>query len=100
MGIASLPITGGRTSYNRFNILIDLSEHSTCNVKRKKQIINLLCQASLIIWKETPMDHRCAFEAVDKTTMKGIVGKEEKTRVSQLLGGKIVFLGGDFRQLL
>ena len=61
---------------------------------------DLLCQASLIIWEETPMDYRFAFEAVDKTTTKGIVGKEDKTRVSQLLGGKIVFLGGDFRQLL
>ena len=53
----------------------------------------------LIIWNEAPMDHRFAFEAVDKT-MKDIVGKTAVIGSLQLFGGKIVLLGGDFRQVL
>ncbi|KAK9676558.1 hypothetical protein RND81_11G085000 [Saponaria officinalis] len=98
-GIAALLLPGGRTAYSRFEIPIDLFEESTCNVKQKSQLAELLRETSLIIWDEAPMDHRYAFEALDRT-MRDIIGFTDSEAALKLFGGKVVLLGGDFRQVL
>lgn len=57
------------------------------------EIGELLRRAKLIIWDEAPMMHRYCFEALDRT-MRDIL-KSKKS-----FGGKVVVLGGDFRQIL
>ncbi|MCO5609362.1 hypothetical protein L7F22_063588 [Adiantum nelumboides] len=47
--------------------------------------------ASLIIWDETPMTNRYAFEALDRT-MRDIMQSDS------VFGGKVILFGGDFRQ--
>ncbi|KAL7082755.1 hypothetical protein ACP275_14G121300 [Erythranthe tilingii] len=75
-GIASLLLPGGRTTHSRFGLPIIL-----------------LIEAKLIIWDEASMMHRFCFEALDRT-MRSILNSEKP------FGGKVIVLGGDFRQIL
>jgi ATP-dependent DNA helicase PIF1 len=93
-GIASLLIPGGRTAHSRFCIPLNVGECSTCEIDTDDHLANLIRRASLIIWDEAPMMHRHCFEAVDRT-LKDIM-KEDRYP----FGGKVVVLGGDFRQIL
>ena len=47
----------------------------------------------MIIWDEAPMMHRHAFEVLDRM-LQDIMCND------QLFGGKVLLLGGDFRQVL
>ncbi|KAK9683442.1 hypothetical protein RND81_10G141700 [Saponaria officinalis] len=98
-GIAALLLPGGRTAHSRFEIPIELFDNSTCNISHNTQLAELLRETSLIIWDEAPMDHKYAFEALDRT-MKDIIGLRDKEAKSKLFGGKVILLGGDFRQVL
>ncbi|XP_074318340.1 uncharacterized protein LOC141655147 [Silene latifolia] len=98
-GIAALLLPGGRTAHSRFDIPIELFDDSTCNVKQNSQLAELLRETSLIIWDEAPMDHKNAFEALDRT-MRDIVSYTDPDASSKMFGGKVVLLGGDFRQVL
>ncbi|GAU22698.1 hypothetical protein TSUD_138210 [Trifolium subterraneum] len=55
--------------------------------------------SSLFIWDEAPMMNRYCFEAFDRT-MKDLMGKVDKENRNKPFGGKVVVLGGDFRQIL
>ncbi|XP_056697484.1 uncharacterized protein [Spinacia oleracea] len=101
-GIAALLLPGGRTTHSRFEIPIEILENSTCNISRKSQLAELIRHTSLIIWDEAPMDHRFAFEAFEALdrTLRDIMGDKNCESSSKLFGGKVVLLGGDFRQVL
>ncbi|XP_076920615.1 ATP-dependent DNA helicase RRM3-like [Bidens hawaiensis] len=92
-GIASLLLTGGRTAHSRFKIPINLTEDSICSFDPQSKVADLIKQTSLIIWDETPMIHKYAFEAMDRI-FKDILKSDS------LFGGKVVVFGGDFRQIL
>nr|GEX62219.1 ATP-dependent DNA helicase PIF1-like [Tanacetum cinerariifolium] len=93
LGAAANNMTGGRTANSRFKIPINLTTNSMCNIKKQSGPGKLLCQAKLIIWDEASMAKRQAVEAVDRT-MQDITG------VKLSFGGKIMVLGGGFRQIL
>ncbi|GAU39679.1 hypothetical protein TSUD_320920 [Trifolium subterraneum] len=93
-GIAALLILGGRTAHSRFVIPLNVDEYTTCEIGSTDDLAHLIRRANLIIWDEAPMMHRHCFEAVD-TTLKDIM-KEKRFP----FGGKVVVLGGDFRQIL
>ncbi|KAL3627507.1 hypothetical protein CASFOL_028870 [Castilleja foliolosa] len=93
-GIASLLLPSGRTAHSRFKIPIDLTDQSTCHVKKGTHLADLLNQTLLIIWDEAPMSDRRCFECLDKT-LRDITGDPIHP-----FGGKSVLLGGDFRQTL
>lgn len=92
-GAAANNLPGGRTAHSRFKIPINLNNNSVCNISKQSGLAQLLCLAKLIIWDEATMAKRQAVEAVDRT-MQDITG------VSFPFGGKIMVLGGDFRQVL
>ncbi|XP_057451809.1 uncharacterized protein LOC130743584 [Lotus japonicus] len=98
-GIASLLLPGGRTAHSRLSIPISINDISTCNIKQGSQKAELLQKASLIIWDEAPMLNKHCFEALDRT-----LNDLMKTRLNfgydKPFGGKVVVLGGDFRQIL
>ncbi|XP_076943655.1 uncharacterized protein LOC143613970 [Bidens hawaiensis] len=98
-GIASLLLEGGRTAHSRFLIPINLTEDSQCQVKRNTDVSDLLKKTSLIIWDEAPMIHKHAFEALDRT-LKDVMKGDLANTSESLFGGKVVVLGGDFRQIL
>uniref|UniRef100_A0A0R0JM12 ATP-dependent DNA helicase n=1 Tax=Glycine max TaxID=3847 RepID=A0A0R0JM12_SOYBN len=96
-GIASLLLPGGRTAHSRFKIPIPIFEDSTCNIHQGTELAELLNQTSLIIWDEAPMAHKFCFEALDQS-LRDII--TDKSKSSQIFGGKVIVFGGDFRQIL
>ncbi|XP_076890885.1 uncharacterized protein LOC143542109 [Bidens hawaiensis] len=92
-GIASLLLTGGRTTHSRFHIPINLNEDSTCYMDPGTYEAQLLEKTKLIIWDEAPMHHKHGFQALDRS-LKDVLSS------NLLFGGKVVVFGGDFRQIL
>ncbi|CAH1435945.1 unnamed protein product [Lactuca virosa] len=66
-GIAPLLLPGGRTAHSRFILPFELTEDSFCKINPDGDLANLLRKTSLIIWDESPMIHKHAFEALDRT---------------------------------
>jgi ATP-dependent DNA helicase PIF1 len=98
-GIAALLIPGGRTAHSRFSIPIQVDENSTCNIKQGSPLAELIVEAKLIIWDEAPMTHKHCFEAVDRT-FRDILRFCNSENLNLPFGGKVVVMGGDFRQIL
>ncbi|XP_023728646.1 uncharacterized protein LOC111876343 [Lactuca sativa] len=98
-GIASLLLTGGRTTHSRFIIPINLTEDSFCRINPKSDLANLVRKTSLIIWDEAPMVDKHSFEALDRT-LKDILKCIYPTNSNIPFGGKMIVFGGDFRQIL
>ncbi|KAL3651529.1 hypothetical protein CASFOL_004531 [Castilleja foliolosa] len=92
-GIASLLLPSGRTAHSRFKIPLDLTELSTCHIKKGTHLADLK-ETLLVIWDEAPMSDRRCFECLDKT-LRDITNNAEHP-----FGGKSILLGGDFRQTL
>ena len=99
LGISALLLPGGRTDHSRFRIPINPLENATCDIKHGTQLAELISLTSLIIWDEAPMDHRYAFEAVDRS-LKDILSINDLSLTNAPFGGKTILLGGDFRQIL
>ncbi len=55
--------------------------------------------ARLIVWDEAPMAHKHVFEAVNRT-LQHVMGVVDPALKDMLFGGKVVVMGGDFRQIL
>ncbi|KAL6564365.1 hypothetical protein OROMI_015815 [Orobanche minor] len=78
-GIDALLLPGGRTAHSRFGIPFVIHENSDCSIAAGSELAELIIKAKLIIWDEAPM----------------------MNKYYQLpFGGKVVVLGGDFRQIL
>ena len=63
-----------------------------CRVDRNSDTAQLIIAAELIVWDEAPMMHRHVYEYLDRVL-------RDVNRVDALFGGKVVILGGDFRQI-
>jgi len=98
-GIAALLIPGGRTAHSRFGIPIVIDQCSTCGIHPKSPLAELISKTKLIVWDEAPMMHRHCFEALDRS-LRDILRNENNGRLDIPFGGKVVVLGGDFRQIL
>ncbi|XP_057451794.1 uncharacterized protein LOC130743562 [Lotus japonicus] len=98
-GIASLLLPGGRTTHSRFSIPVSINEISTCNLRHGSPKAELLKKASLIIWDEAPMLNKHCFEALDRS-LNDIMKTQSTHGYDIPFGGKVVVLGGDFRQIL
>ena len=92
-GIAATLLDGGRTFHSRFKAPLHVTATSTCNVPVQSPLAELIRRARLIVWDEAPMAHRHLLEALDRT-LRDVVGSD------QPFGGKVLVLGGDFRQIL
>jgi hypothetical protein len=67
---------------------------STCSVSPRDQNGQLLKAAKLLVWDEAPMSHRFLLEALDRTL------RDVMQAPDQPMGGKLLILAGDFRQIL
>lgn len=92
-GIAATLLEGGRTFHSRFKVPVNINDKSTCSISAQSPLAKLIRKAPIIIWDEAPMGHRHWMEALDRS-MRDI------TQVNLPFGGKVVVLGGDFRQVL
>lgn len=98
-GIAATLMPGGRTAHSRFKIPILLDDYSSCAIGHDSDIAELIRRTSLIIWDEAPMQHRYAFECLDRS-VRDIMKSVDPQRYHIPFGGITVLLGGDFRQIL
>lgn len=64
----------------------------SCRIDRNSDTAHLIRAAHLIIWDEAPMMHRHVYQYLD-AALRDVTG------VDALFGGKVVVLGGDFRQI-
>ncbi|EOA12259.1 hypothetical protein CARUB_v10008029mg [Capsella rubella] len=92
-GIAALLLQGGRTAHSRFCIPININEYSMCSIDAESDLAELIRESKLIIWDEAPMMNRYCFETLDRTL-------QDIMKSNRIFGGKVVVLGGDFRQIL
>ncbi|KAH0767208.1 hypothetical protein KY285_003079 [Solanum tuberosum] len=92
-GVAASILPGGRTTHSRFKIPIDLDENSSCNISKESSLASLIRQAKLIVWDEVSMAKRRMIEVLD-LLLKDLIN------TNVLFGGKVIVLGGDFRQTL
>ncbi|KAK9050845.1 hypothetical protein SSX86_030188 [Deinandra increscens subsp. villosa] len=98
-GIASLLLPGGRTAHSRFRIPIGADNEACCSIDVGSDLAELIIKSELIIWDEAPVQHRNAFEAVERT-FRDICRSHIPDAENRIFGGKVVVLGGDFRQIL
>ena len=93
-GIAAVLLEGGRTCHSRFGLLVPMPrECVTSNITAQSQRADLLRRTRVIVWDEAPMAPREALECVH-ALLQDLMNNELP------FGGKIVVLGGDFRQVL
>ncbi|CAK8563086.1 unnamed protein product [Lathyrus sativus] len=92
-GIAATLLLGGRTAHSRFGIPIDIEPHSICKIANIYDLDKLIRITSAIIWDEAPMINKYCVEALDRS-LQDIMNNNAP------FGGKIMIMGGDFRQVL
>ena len=97
--IASLILPNGRIAHSRFKIPLNINEDSTCNIKQGSSHARLLSKAKLIIWDEAPMLSKYCYEALDRC-LNDVLRFVPNYNGDLPFGGKVVVLGGDFRQIL
>jgi hypothetical protein len=57
-GIAALLLKGGHTVHSCFRISIPCHESSICSIVKNSKQADLIRMTNLVIWDETPMQHR------------------------------------------
>jgi hypothetical protein len=98
--IAALLLEGGCTAHSCFKIPVaSLCGSSTCYVPLNSPQAALIRAARLIVWDEAPMAHKHVFEVVNRT-LQHVMGVIDPTLKDMFFGGKVVVMGGDFRQIL
>ena len=72
-GIAATVLKGGSTAHNKFQLPIDLSEDTVCDIRPGTARFKLITDTRMVVWDEAPMMHRFAVDAVDRLiqTVKG-----------------------------
>ncbi|XP_074342490.1 uncharacterized protein LOC141680062 [Apium graveolens] len=98
-GIAVVLLPSGRTAHSRFHIPLKLDENCSSGLRHGTDIYELLQRTDLIIWDEAPMQHRHAFECVDRF-LRDIMSAIDKSRAKKPFGGITIVFGGDFMQIL
>ncbi|KAK8935509.1 hypothetical protein KSP39_PZI013684 [Platanthera zijinensis] len=91
-GIAATLLPGGTTAHLRFKIPIHVEAGSFCKFGKLSEMHKLIQHCSAILWDEAPMSHKHVFEAVDRSF-------QDVLNSAQPFGGKVVIMGGDFRQV-
>ena len=92
-GIAATLLTEGRTVHSLFKLPVPVVDTSSCNVSPTSEHANFLRNQNMFIIDEASMIPTHALNAIDRC-LQDITGNNE------YFGGKVMLLGGDFRQVL
>ncbi|XP_022846210.1 uncharacterized protein LOC111368951 [Olea europaea var. sylvestris] len=92
-GVASGLLLGGQTTLSKFKIPLEICSDTICNISKQSALAELFRMTKLIIWDEAPMVSRYVVEALDKML-------RDVNNCEFPFEGKVVVLGGDFRQVL
>ena len=92
-GIASLLLPNGTTVHNRFKLPLSISKTTVLNMKGQSKEADDIRNATVILWDEATMASSIALDTIDK-------GIRDIMNTDEPFGGKLMLLGGDFRQVL
>lgn len=92
-GIAANLLPGGRTYHSQFKLPLNLHESSVSQIRPNSDEAKVIKQSAIIIWDESTMASSYALEAIDRL-LRDLMNNDKP------FGGKVVILGGDFRQCL
>ncbi|XP_044591985.1 uncharacterized protein LOC123270113 [Cotesia glomerata] len=92
-GIAATLLPNGKTVHKTFGLPVPMFSDSSSNVKPNSNQGRYLKSVDVFIWDEAPMSPRYSLEIIDRT-LRHIMN------IDVPFGGKMMILGGDFRQLL
>ncbi|WOL19834.1 hypothetical protein Cni_G28636 [Canna indica] len=99
LAVASLLLPGGRIAHSRFKIPLNIDGNSTCQIKQKTQLVELIQTTALIVWDEASMNHRHFFEVLNRT-LQDLMSSKDSSAKDKIFGGKTLILACDFRQIL
>jgi len=91
-GIASILLIEGRTVHNVFQLPLDLNEDSQSSISLSSSKAQQIKETDVFIWDEAAMAPLYSLKAIDRF-LKRLMGN------NILFGGKVMVLGGDFRQV-
>ena len=92
-GIAATLLTRGQTVHSLFKLPVPVTECSTCNISPTSQQAAHIKSTALFIIDEASMIPSHALHAIDLLL-------RDLTKLDLPFGGKVMLLGGDFRQVL
>ncbi|XP_018400734.1 PREDICTED: ATP-dependent DNA helicase pif1-like, partial [Cyphomyrmex costatus] len=92
-GTAATLLPAGKTVHKTFGLPVSLFADSSSSIKIQSKEAQYLRETDIFIWDEAPMAPRYALEIIGRT-LRDIMNNNLP------FGGKIIILGGDFRQLL
>lgn len=95
-GIAALLLLNGKTAHRTFRIPENVNRTTPPKFSYEKDDSKKLREARVIIIDEVSMLHRDVLHFIDRT-LQDLQPRDER---KQPFGGKIVVIGGDFKQLL
>jgi len=95
-GIAALLLDGGCTAHKTFCIANDVKGDTKSRLSFECEVAENLRRAAFIIIDEITMLHRDVFDYIDKV----LRSVQPRDQVEQPFGGKVILIGGDFKQLL
>jgi hypothetical protein len=98
-GAAATLLPGGRTAHSTFGIPLKVCSSSNVNITPRSQIADVIRRADIIVWDECSMIDINAFEFVDRT-LRDIMKQDNPLQERVPFGGKLIVVGGDFRQVL
>jgi hypothetical protein len=83
----------GRTVHSRFKLPVPILETSTSSIRPNSKEAEAIRNTEVLIWDEAPMAPSYPLKAVD-ILLRDIMN------INVPFGGKMMILGGDFRQVL
>ena len=92
-GIAATLLHNGKTVHSLFKLPVPVLDNSTCNVKPNSRHAQFLREQHIIIFDEASMIPKYALQAIDNMF-------KDICQSNVPFAGKVVLLGGDFRQTL
>ncbi|XP_061398409.1 uncharacterized protein LOC133334127 [Musca vetustissima] len=94
-GIAATLLDGGRTAHSALKLPLkwQFSEDYTCNITKNSSMGKVLQTCKIIVWDECTMAHKKSLEALHRTL-------QDLRNNTNLFGGALILLAGDFRQTL
>ncbi|XP_021953640.1 uncharacterized protein LOC110850511 [Folsomia candida] len=92
-GIAANLLKGGRTYHSQYKVPINLNETSVSGIEMTSKDAKVIRDAKLLIWDEATMASANALHCIDRLL-------KEIMKSDLAFGGKVLLLGGDFRQTL
>lgn len=100
-GIAAILLEGGRTLHSRMQgAPLKPTANDPTWIDPGSQLGELVRSAKVIVWDEAPMNHRYLLEGLDRTLRDLMAGPTDNPDNLPPFGGKVIVLGGDFRQVL